>query len=540
MGRFNMSSKETIARNTVFNGLGRLWEAVVGLVLIAYIVTRLGAEGYGLWSVVAAFTGYAALFDVGFGSGYAKYVAEYAAKGERNKISGVVTSGLVFYLMFGLVFVGVLWPTTGFLMDGMAGVFGDSSGSWSNAAHRDDIKYLVQWSLVLFAVGNCVAPFTAIQAGLQRMGVTNAIGVFISFVKIAATVFYLENGFGVRGLLYAQAWVLGIFLICSIVAAFRLCPELRIGPRQVSRDMLNRLFQFGWRTQVSRLSNLVMFQTDILVIAFLLNDLRLAGLYQIGVELANKMRQVPAILWSALIPAASELDAREERDRLRELYVRATKYVALLVMPMAAFIGGAAGLLLPVWQGFDANWAISVGVLQWMVLGYVANIVPGAGVTVALGMGRPDVQMKAGLISLSVNIALTLVLVQTIGFWGVPIATVVSMYVSWFWFAGAMGSVIDVGFGTLWRDAIHGAVIAAIPVGLFALGGTYVSGSIGTRLEGGAGLFCIWLFCVLMYLSAIKRPSIFSSVDLDFMDHTLKLKYVPGYKKWSQALRDVE
>jgi len=534
-----MSSRETIARNTAFNGLGRLWEAAVGLVLIAYIVSRLGAEGYGLWSVVAAFTGYAALFDVGFGSGYAKYVAEYAAKGERGKISGVVTSGLFFYLIFGAVFVGVLWPATGFLMDGMARVFGDSSGSWSDAARRDDIRYLVQWSLVLFAVGNCVAPFTAVQAGLQRMGVTNAIGVLISFVKIAATVFYLESGYGVRGLLYTQAWVLGVFLVCSVVAAYRLCPELRIGPGQVSRDMLNRLFQFGWRTQVSRLSNLIMFQTDILVIAFLLNDLRLAGLYQIGVELANKMRQVPAVLWSALIPAASELDAREDHDTIQQLYVRSTKYVALLVMPMAAFIGGAAGLLIPVWQGFDANWAISVAVLQWMVFGYVANIVPGAGVTVALGMGRPDVQMKAGLISLSVNIALTLALVQTIGFWGVPVATVVSMVVSWLWFAGAMRGLVDVGLGALWRDAIRGAVVAAIPVGLFALGGSYLSESISTRVEGGAGLVCIWLFCVLLYVSAIRRPSIINSADLDFMDHTLKLKHLPGYKKWSQALRDV-
>jgi O-antigen/teichoic acid export membrane protein len=60
-----MSIKQTIARNTMFNGLGRIWEAAVGLVLVAYIVNRLGAEGYGLWSVVAAFTGYAALFDVG-------------------------------------------------------------------------------------------------------------------------------------------------------------------------------------------------------------------------------------------------------------------------------------------------------------------------------------------------------------------------------------------------------------------------------------------------------------------------------------------
>lgn len=523
----------------MFNGLGRIWEAIVGLVLIAYIVNRLGAEGYGLWSVVAAFTGYAALFDVDFGSGYTKYVAEYTTKDERQKISELITSGLVFYLGFGLIFVGSLWPTLGFLLDTMGSFFEDSAGSWSDASKREEIKFLVQWSLVLFSVGNCIAPFTAVQAGLQRMGITNAIGVATSFIKIGATVYYLENGFGVKGLLYTQAWVLGVFLVCSIFMAFRLCPEMRITPSRVSRSILNKLFQFGWRTQVSRLSNLVMFQTDIIVIAFVLNDLRLAGLYQIGVELANKVRQIPAILWSALIPAASDMGAREEYERLQQLYIRSTKYVAMLVIPMVAFVGGSAELLIPVWQGFDTKWTISIGVLQWIIFGYIADIIPGAGVTVALGMGRPDVQMKAGLISLSVNIGLTLVLVKTIGFWGIPIATAISMHVSWFWFMGAMRNVMNVGLGTLLRDAIRGATIAAIPVATFAFGGTLLSASIESRLEGLLGLGCMLAFCIAMYLAAIKRPTNFDETDLNFMDHTLKLKHLPGYEKWSRSLRDV-
>lgn len=533
-----MSVKQTIARNTLFNGLGRFWDAIIGLVLVAYIVSRLGTEGYGLWSVVAAFTGYVALLDVGFGSGYAKYVAEYAAKDEREKISEVVTTGLLFYLSFGIAFVAVLWPLSGVLLDALAAFYADSEGSWSDPARLEEIRFLVQWSIVLFAVGNCVAPFTAVQSGLQRMGVTNGIGFAMSLIKVVSTVYYLENGFGVHGLLYTQAWVMGSFFIVTCVAAFRVCPELRVAPRYLSRDMIGRLFQFGWRTQVSRLSNLVMFQTDVLVIAFLLNDLRLAGLYQIGVELANKMRQVPAVMWSALVPAVSDLDARDDTDRLQRLYLRSTKYVAILVMPMVAFVAGSAALLIPVWQGFDGDWIISIAVLQWMVFGYIANLLPGAGVTMALGMGRPDVQMKAGLISLAANIALTLVLVKTIGFWGVPIATVISMYISWFWFMGAMRSVLDVRPSQLWSESIRGAVHAAIPVAVFAWGATYVSSSITTRVEGLLGLMVVGVFCLAMYLAGLRRPSIFGEDDLDFMDHTLRLKHLPGYKAWSRVLRD--
>ena len=52
-----MSIRETIARNTGFNAAGRVWEALVSLALIAYIVSQIGIAQYGLWGVIAAFTG---------------------------------------------------------------------------------------------------------------------------------------------------------------------------------------------------------------------------------------------------------------------------------------------------------------------------------------------------------------------------------------------------------------------------------------------------------------------------------------------------
>ena len=91
-----MSVRETIARNTGFNALGRVWEALVSLALIAYIVSQIGIAQYGLWGVIAAFTGYAALFDLGVGSAYTKYIAGHVARDEKDEISRVVSTGFFF------------------------------------------------------------------------------------------------------------------------------------------------------------------------------------------------------------------------------------------------------------------------------------------------------------------------------------------------------------------------------------------------------------------------------------------------------------
>ena len=268
--------------------------------------------------------------------------------------------------------------------------------------------------------------------------------------------YFLESGAGVRGLMYANLFVTACFAVMTIVAAFRLCPTLNIGPGNISRDRFRSLFSFGWQTQVSRLANLVMFETDVLVITLFLQDLRLVGLYRLGVEIVNKMRQVPLVLLSAILPAVSDLDARAQRDAVTDLYYRATKYLAFVTVPLVAFVFGAADLIMAAWQGTDNDWTTTVWVIRILVIGYVTNILPGVGIAVVLGMGRPDVQMKSGLISMTANILLTIGLVWAIGFIGIPIATALSMIVSWAWFLSAMKRVLDVSTARLLTEAFQG------------------------------------------------------------------------------------
>ncbi|MCH8204858.1 MAG: flippase [Candidatus Hydrogenedentes bacterium] len=535
-----MSVRETIARNTGFNALGRVWEALVSLALIAYIVSQIGIAQYGLWGVIAAFTGYAALFDLGVGSAYTKYIAEHDARDEKEEISRIVSTGFFFYALFGAVFVAIAWPAVDLLLGIVERMGETASGDLARPEVLADMRFLLRWGLVLFAVSNCIMPFTSVQTGLQRMGVTNAISVGVSFVKIGATLYFLESGYGVRGLLYANALVLVVFGMASVTAAFVLCPSLRLSVFRISRSTFKRLFSFGWRTQVSRLSNLIMFETDVLVITFILRDLQLAGLYKIGIELANKARQVPSALLTALVPAVSGLDATNEDEKLQRLYVKSTKYVAALTVPVLAFVAGAAGLLMSAWQGTALELGAAVIVLRMMAFGYVANVLPGPGVTVALGTGRPDVQMKAGLISMTSNVVMTVGLVYTIGFWGVPIATVVSMFLSWGWFTGAMKSLVGIGAKELFAQAIRWPLVSVLPAFLFCAVADRLSGQLTSRIESLAAVVVVLVVFSVLYLAMLRRTPFFDAEDLDFFDNTLRLRRVPGYAAWTRAMREGE
>lgn len=529
-----MSVRKTIAHNTVFNAAGRIWEAVVGLALTAYIIHRVGLEGFGLWSLVALFTGYAALLDFGVGSAFTKYIASYAAKDDRSGVNAVVSTGVFFYLLLGGVLVAVGWPLVDLLLDGTVALMGllntGRTGGIATNVLWDEARFLLRGALILFAATNCVAPFPALQAGLQRMGITNALGFAASLVKVIATVFYLESGYGVRGLLYANAVVLGIMTLANVVVAFRIYPGLRCSPVHMRGAVFRVLLSFGWRSQVARLSNLINFQTDRMIVALAGGgNLDLVGLYRVGEDLAVKVRQAPVLLVSALVPAVSDLDAREDHARLTILYLRATKYVGAVTAPMVLFFLAVTEMLLSIYA--EKSGLTAAGwVARILILGYAMNVLPGPGVSLALGKGNAGLPMVAGLISTGANIALTVLLYLAIGFYGISTATSLALALSTLWFFRAMRRELDVSPTRLLWESLYWPVVACIPgcafcllVNWAAMG--YMDRPGNLALAGGCGV----VFGV-SYALCLRLTPFLDRYDVAFLRETLQFDRVPGFR----------
>lgn len=468
-----MALRKTIARNTAFNAVGRVWEFAAGIILTGYVVRTLGAETYGPWTLVAPFLGYIALLDFGIAAGFSKYIAEHAARDDKESLSAVVSAGFCYYVALGLIIVALGWPVAGFVVSTL------ESRSIVSEALATDLLYLFRGGLILLAAANCIAPFTAIQTGLQRMGVTNALSFVASIVKIFAVIILLNMHYGVGALLIGEMISTAVFGLCSIVGAFIICPGLRVSPGRASWSAFSHLFVFGWRAQIARISDLIMFQTDKLVVwghgtmTGIGTPFAMVTRYELGVNLANKIRQGPGVLTSALLPAASKLHTENAHDRIAAMYVQGTKFLAAATIPLVAFAMATADLLFLCWVG--PGYSDSAWVLRIIALGYVANIVPGAGVSIALGMGRSGMVMGAGLVSMSTNVVLTILLVTLIGFWGIPIATALSMALSWAWFARAMHKETSISAGHILWTALRWPTVAVTPGVFLAWGAVYLS-----------------------------------------------------------------
>ncbi len=92
-------------RNLMANWVGYCAPLVVALLLTPFIIGRLGAERYGVLTLMLSVSGYLGLADMGIGVSIGRYVNLYMARREGDKVNHVINSAIPFFVLAGLVLV---------------------------------------------------------------------------------------------------------------------------------------------------------------------------------------------------------------------------------------------------------------------------------------------------------------------------------------------------------------------------------------------------------------------------------------------------
>jgi O-antigen/teichoic acid export membrane protein len=126
----------------------------------------------------------------------------------------------------------------------------------------------------------------------------------------------------------------------------------------------------------------------------------------------------------AVLPAAAWLSAREDRQTLRELVHRGTKYSLLATVPVATAAAILAGPAIRLWVGTQYQDAAGLAAVALASIVITAPLVVGSNVLVGVGRAA-DILLPAGM-TIALNLALSIVLVHVVGIVGPFQATVVA------------------------------------------------------------------------------------------------------------------
>lgn len=502
-----VSLSQKVIRNTFYNTIGRFWGGLVTLCLSPYIIHRIGREQFGIWAIAAILTGYFGLFDFGIGLSFVKYISEFYAKKEYDKINEVVNTGFVFYSLLAalsiLIVATCIKPILAFLK-----VPGTIS---------EDASFVFFSSVIIFNLSNALGPFTSMQNGLQRMDISSKVSIAVSVISLAGIIFFLELGYGIRGLMYNTIIIFLISSAVNLVIAFKILPSLRFNPFLFSKTVVKSLFNYGYKLQISRFANLVSFQTDNVLISHFLG-IGLVVYYQLGSYILTQIRQVVLLLISALVPAVSEMDAKKEKSALRELYQRGTRYLIFVNMPLTFFAIVNASVIMWFWMGHPD--VASAMVIRILAIGYFMATVTGVASSIAAGVARTDIDMKFGILLAAMNLTLSILLIIKMGFFGVVIGTAVSLAAASIFYVKMFHRYLEISSVKVFFRLCYKPFIACLAPVVLTLFLNYKFSSIIVGGGRTAHFFILALEAIifmLIYVSVILSTRYFDRYDLELV-----------------------
>ncbi len=500
----NLSRK--IIRNTLFNILGGSWGLLIKILLTPLIISYIGIERFGIWALVLLFTGYFALFDMSIGTAVIKYISSHYTKREFEFINKTVNSALAFY-----AFVGALsWVLAFFLIKWAVG----------NILHIpssliDEANFVLTGGVLIFAFSNTTSVFSSVIIGIQKMDVINKIRITVTTLEGFGIILFLVGGFGLTGLIINAGIIAVITSLAYVIASKKIFPQLAIGTKFLDAKILKELITFGTKVQFSRIGDMMHFQTDKIFISYFL-QLSLVAFYEAAATVAFAMRMVPFAIVSAILPAASEIKAAGDEKSLRELYMRSSKYLSFISIPLLFFVFFFAPAIIKVWLG--GGFELSVITLQVLILGYFANIMTFPGSQVAIGLGKPDYVMKSSIIATVSNLILSVFLIIKFGYLGAALGTAIAMIVASGYFIFALHRHLGIANIIFLKNILLPPIVASTFALILSYPATHIFNISLVAVTTGAVLF------FALYMLGILKINHLDAYDADLIREYLPLK----------------
>lgn len=416
---------------------------VVWFLLTPLMVHSLGAEGYGLWSLLFSLVGFLSLLDLGTGAGVVRCVAEargHGRKAERDEaLSTYVASSLVLS-MAGVAVVGAMdrWalPALGIPETAL------------------DLARVALWLVGLRSFILAV-PFGFVRGvlfGESRLVALNMAQAASTVLGGLLTAVALLAGTGLRGVAWAGLIGMLIEHLLYLRLALPYLRDMQLSWRLVTRRAVRRASSLGFAQLLIAASGLVLLRTDPLIVQGFFG-MAAVSMYAVAMKVAENTFLIIKQFVNALSPLIAEWHAAGKTSEIRELLVRATRLASI----PASLIGGAAigggSSLFRLWLGpeFEAA-ALPMRILVLSMVLTVPQMVVFGLLTYS---DRHQLPARASVVAAVVNLGLSLALVRPFGLAGVAMGTLgAALIVDVLYVLRAGTSAFGVSFPELARRAL--------------------------------------------------------------------------------------
>jgi len=462
-----VTTSRRLVHNTFFNVATLAANAIIGFFMIRFFLGRLGEVEYGVWLLIGGtIFRYAPLLSMGLSSSINRYIPVYLAKNDDDGVRRVICTSVFFFTVLAAVLICI------------SIVIYFNVGSWF-AIEPELVGTAGRLVLIVgfcFALAMPFQPSYAVLSGLQRYGAANMVALTMLLTRTALVVVLLMRGYGLltTGIVYGLSEITGRVL--QSVFARRLLPAASLSLDRIDLKLLREMLGYGINTLLYAMGAIIIYYASNLIIGIFLGT---AEISQFAVATAGVLllSQLLLSFTAAIKPAVSDLDARNDHEKVRQIATLTQKYSLLLIIPGGFFLIAMGREFLNVWVSDRfADPAVvdrMATILAILAIGHSLMLAQHSNFLVLVGRGQHRIfgalTALMGLLCISVSlVSLTLFNAGLIGVaWSnfVPMALISGLVLP-LYFSRKMNLSISENVREVWQPALLGSLpaVAAITI----------------------------------------------------------------------------
>jgi len=439
--------RKKIFLNTAVNSGGKLLSFALQLFIITYLIKVLGKDSYGVVVLALALVANTNILEAGFGLSVTKYVAEYRAKGDWQRLLQTINTNLVISTVLGLFMCAVLIVINELFLEK---IFTIPPELVSDA--KDMIRYLILLSLAEFWSVSLIR----VAEGLQKYALARSMELIKWLLRAVFVFIAVSSGYGLAGIgiAYLAAGILNLVIV--YIKVIMQDPDLRLSPSLSSKASFGELFGFSIWILVAKVFAFLSYKIDVIVLGIFLPPANLTY-YNVAFKIFELLRYGFSLISSTLVPVTSELNAVTDRGRIAALFEKATTYSVLAVGPFLVIFYFHMDLVIQLWFGGGFDTAVALGRL--FIISLISTAFISSGTEMMVGINRVRTLVKYNAAATVLNLAVSIYLVRVIGAPGVVIGTVMGSFVLLFTYIPAMMRSFDVAPGTFLSRVVFHSVL---------------------------------------------------------------------------------
>ncbi|MCL4473376.1 MAG: oligosaccharide flippase family protein [Actinobacteria bacterium] len=480
-----INTRRRFLRSTSFNVINQVILLAGNLLVTPVFLRYLGADGYGLWALVLAMSGTAGGMDMGISVGLLRAVPEHVASEDYFHLASITGAVIIFYAAFSLVTLLAAFIFAPLILDIIN--FGD--------VQRDVVWKMIIAAAVILSISSMANISRAMLQGLNRFDMAALLSVSTFIVFALSSVASLFLGYGLFGLVGSMVIMFALQFIGGAILARKICPSLSVSIRGAfSRSVWSYLFRFGSRIQVSYLTDIFKTQVPKLMAGAFFGPAA-AGMYDLGNRIANAGWTLPAALLPAVVPTASEAHSRGDARQIRNLYVKGTRWLVTLALPLGAALALFSYRIFDLWLG--PGYESAAFVLLCLSLGNVLHLTTGVGTSIGRGIALPGFEARYQVLTLFLYIVLGYSLMHSLGFEGIPLGVACASATGALYFLWLFAKAMDISLRSF-MISVYKTPLAAVSASLITT--VLAMPVLGTRIANVYLLAVMTLIFSLTYL----------------------------------------